>query len=150
MKHQLKARHCTWLIEDICYGIAYSDSQNVDIHFCHLLFDHFQFTLIHGPNISGSFVIFFFTTSEFYFCHESHSQLGIVFALAQPLHFFLESFLHSFPVAYWAPIGLGSSSFSAIYLFAFYTVHGVLKVTILKWFCHCFLQWTMFGRNSPP
>ena len=26
----------------------------VDIHSCHLLFDHFQFTLIHGPNISGS------------------------------------------------------------------------------------------------
>ena len=92
----------------------------------------------------------FFTTSEFYFLHESHSRLGIVFALAQPLHFFLESFLHSFPVAYWAPIDLGSSSFSAIYLFAFYTVHGVLKVTILKWFCHSLLQWTMFGQNSPP
>ena len=28
-------------------------------------FDHFQFTLIHGPNIPGSYAILFFTASEF-------------------------------------------------------------------------------------
>jgi len=47
--------------------------------------------------------------------------------------FFLELFLHSSPVAYWAPTDLGSSSFSVISL-PFHTVHGVLKATILKWF----------------
>ena len=31
------------------------------------VFDHFQFTLIQGPNISGSYAIFFFTTLDFTF-----------------------------------------------------------------------------------
>ena len=30
-------------------------------HCCHLLFDHFQYTLIHGPNTPGSYAILFFT-----------------------------------------------------------------------------------------
>ena len=34
---------------------------------CHLLFNHFQFTLIHGSNISGSYAILFFTASDFTF-----------------------------------------------------------------------------------
>ena len=29
----------------------FADSQNVDVHSCCILFDHFQFALIHGPNI---------------------------------------------------------------------------------------------------
>ena len=48
--------------------------------------------------------------------------------------FFLELFLHSSPVAYWAPTDLGISSFSVPYFLHFHTVHGVLKVRILKWF----------------
>ena len=31
---------------------------------CHLLFDHFQFTLIHGANIPGSYAILLFTASD--------------------------------------------------------------------------------------
>ena len=31
------------------------------------VFDHFQLTLIHGPNISGSYAIFFFTALDFTF-----------------------------------------------------------------------------------
>ena len=34
------------------------------MHSCHLLFDHFQFALIYGPNISGSYAIFLFTASN--------------------------------------------------------------------------------------
>ena len=34
---------------------------------CHLLLDHVQFTLIHGPNIPGSYAILFFTASDFAF-----------------------------------------------------------------------------------
>ena len=33
----------------------------VNIHSCHLLFDHFQFALIHGPDIPGSCAILLFT-----------------------------------------------------------------------------------------
>ena len=54
-----------------------------------------------------------------YFHHQSHPQLGVIFALALSLHSFLELFLHSSPVAYWASIDLGSSSFSVIF-FCFY------------------------------
>ena len=39
-------------------------SVNVNIHSCHLLFDHFQFALIHKPNISDSFAILLFTESD--------------------------------------------------------------------------------------
>src|SRR5574339_604016 len=31
---------------------------------CHLLFDHFQFALIHGPDIPGSYAILLFTASD--------------------------------------------------------------------------------------
>ena len=33
----------------------------------HLLFDHFQFTLIHGPNIPGSYAILYFIALDFTF-----------------------------------------------------------------------------------
>ena len=36
-----------------------------DFQPCHLLFVHFQFTLIHGPNIPGSYAILYFTGSDF-------------------------------------------------------------------------------------
>ena len=35
----------------------FADSLNVDVHSCHLLFDHLQFALIHGPDIPGSYAI---------------------------------------------------------------------------------------------
>ena len=41
-----------------------TDSQNVNVHSCHLLFDHFQFALIYGPNILGSYAISLFTASN--------------------------------------------------------------------------------------
>ena len=37
---------------------------NVDVHSCHLLFDHFQFALIHGPNVPGSYAVLLFTASD--------------------------------------------------------------------------------------
>ena len=49
-----------------------------------------------------------------YFHHQTCPHLGIVSALAQPHSFLLELFLYSSPVAYWAPINLGSSTLSVI------------------------------------
>ena len=46
--------------------------------------------------------------------------------------FFLELFLYSSPVAYWASTGLGTSSFSVLYFLPFRNVCGVLKLRILK------------------
>ena len=52
------------------------------------VFVHFQFTLIHGPSIPGSYALLFFYSIELYFYHQTHPQLGIVSALAQPLNSF--------------------------------------------------------------
>ena len=38
---------------------------NVSVHSCHLLFDQFQFALIHGPNIPGFYPILLFIALEF-------------------------------------------------------------------------------------
>ena len=80
----------------------------MDVRSFHLLLDHVQFTLIHGPKIPGSYAI---------------------------AAFFLEMLviaLPSSPVAFWTPSDLGGSS-SSVCLFAFHTVHGVLEAKILKW-----------------
>ena len=58
------------------------------------------------------------------------STTGCCFCFGSVSSFFLELFLYSSPVAYWAPTDLESSSFSVL----FHTVHGVLKARILKWF----------------
>ena len=42
------------------------------------------------------------------------STTGHCFHFGSIASFFLEFFLHSFPVAYWAPTNLGSSSFSVL------------------------------------
>ena len=36
----------------------------IDVHSWHLLFDHFQFALIHGPDTLGSYAILLFTASD--------------------------------------------------------------------------------------
>ena len=41
--------------------------KDVDVHSCHLLLDHLQFTLIQGPSIPGFYAILFFTASDFTF-----------------------------------------------------------------------------------
>ena len=40
-------------------------AKNDDVPSCHLLFDRFQFTLIHGPNIPSSYAILFYTALDF-------------------------------------------------------------------------------------
>ena len=37
----------------------FTDAENADVHSGHLLFDHFQFTLIRGPNIPVSYTVLF-------------------------------------------------------------------------------------------
>ena len=62
------------------------------------------------------------------------STTGHCFHFGSISSFFLELFLHSSPVAYWAPTNMGSSSFIVISFLPFHTVHGVLKAWILRWF----------------
>ena len=62
------------------------------------------------------------------------STTGHCFHFGSISSFFLELFLHSSPVAYWAPTNLGSSSFKFHIFLPFPTVYGVLKARIMKCF----------------
>ena len=67
------------------------------------------------------------------FYHQSHPQLGIVFALAPSLHSFWSYFStisSSILGTYWP----GEFIFQCPICLPFHTVHGVLKARILKWF----------------
>ena len=75
------------------------------------------------------------------------STTGCCFYLGSISSFFLELFLHSSPVAYWAPTNLGTSSFSVLSFCLFVTVHGVLKSRILKWFAISFSSGPCFVRT---
>ena len=86
---------------------------NSNVHSCHLLFDHFQSALIHGPNIPGSLQ----------HCSLQHqtslpspvtSSTGRCFCFGSISSVFLELFLHWSPVAYRAPIDVRSSFFSVL------------------------------------
>ena len=55
----------------------------------HLLFDHSQLALIHGPNIPGSYAILFFTASDFTSTIISHIHNWALFSLW--LHIFILS-----------------------------------------------------------
>ena len=77
------------------------------------------------------------------------STTGCPFHFGSASSFFLELFLHSFPLPHWAPTDLVGSSFSFVIFLLFHTVHGVLKARIVKWFAIP-LQWTTFCQNSPP
>ena len=61
--------------------------------------------------------------------------------------FFLELFLHSSPVAYWAPTNPGSSSLKCPIFLPFHIVHKVLKARILKWFAIPFSSGPHFVRT---
>ena len=77
------------------------------------------------------------------------STAGYCFCFGCIPSFFLELFLHSSPVAYWAPTDLGNSSFS-ILSFAFSYCSWGSQGKNTEVVCHSLLQWTTFCQTSPP
>ena len=73
------------------------------------------------------------------------STTGCCFRFGSISSFFLELFLHSSPVAYWAPFDLPAS-----YLFAFSHCSWGSQGMNTEVVCHSLLQWTTFCQNSPP
>ena len=92
---------------------------------------------IRGPNIPGSYAILFLQ-------HCTLLPLTVTAKTGHCVHFgsaflfFLELFLHSSPVAYWAPTNLGSSSFSVISFCLFILFMELSEQRILKWFAIVF------------
>ena len=100
---------------------------------CH----HFQFALIHGPNISGFYAILLFTASDFTSI-TSHIHNWVLFLLW--LHPFIPSGVIS-PLLSSSILGTYRPAeflFQYPIILPFHTVHGVLKARILKWFAIAF------------
>ena len=79
-----------------------------------------------------------------YFHHQTHPQVGIVFAWLKCFIFFLELLviaLCSSPVAYWTLSNLE-------YLFAFSYCSWGSHSKNTRVVCHSLLQWTTFYQNS--
>ena len=103
------------------------------VHSCHLLFDHSQFALIHGPNIPGSYATLFFTVSDFVSITR-HIHNWVLFLLW--FHPFIPSGVIS-PLISSSILGTyrpGEFIFQCPIFLPLHTVLGVLKARILKWF----------------
>ena len=95
--------------------------------------DHFQFALIHGPNIPGSYTILLFTASDLASI-TSHIHIWVLFMVW--LHPFILSrvisaLISSSILGTYRP---GEFLFQYPLILPLHTVHGVLKARILKWF----------------
>ena len=111
-------------------------------------FDHFQFALIHGPDIPGSYAILLFTASDLASI-TSHIHTWVLFLLWLCL-FVLSGVI--FPLISSSIFGtndLGSSSFSVL-SFAFSCCSWGSQGKNTEVVCHSLLQWTTFCQNSPP
>ena len=96
-------------------------------------FDHFQFALIHGPIIPGSYAILFFTALDLGSI-TSHIHSWVLFSLC--LHPFILSGVIS-PLYSSSMLGTyqpGEFIFQCPIFLPFHTVHGVLKAGIMKGF----------------
>ena len=105
--------------------------------------DHFQFTLIHGPNIPRSYVILFFTVSDFTFTTR-HIHNWTLFPLW--LSLFIPSgdisplFSSSILVTYWP----GEFNFQCHNLFVFSYCSWGSQIDNAEVVCHSLLHWTTF------
>ena len=112
----------------------------------HLLFDHFQFTLIHGPNISCSYAILLFTASDFTSI-TSHIHSWVLFLLW--LHLFILFAIIS-PLISRSILGTYRPEefiFQCPIFLPFHIVHGLLKIRIWKWFAISFSNAPHFVRT---
>ena len=112
-----------------------------------ILFDHFQFALIHGPNIPASYAILLFTALDLASSITSHIHNWVLFLLW--LHPFILSGVIS-PLISSSILGTyqpGEFIFQYPIFLPFHTVHGVLKARILKWFAIPFSSGPRFVRT---
>ena len=100
---------------------------------CHHLFYHFQFALLHGPDIPGSYTILLFIASDLASI-TSHIHNWVLFLLwLHPFILFgvISPLITSSILGTYRP---GKFIFRCPIFLPFHAVHGFLKVRILKWF----------------
>ena len=113
-----------------------------------LLFDHCQFTLIHGSNIPGSYAVLFFIASEFISITIT-STSGCCFCLTQRLQSFF-SYFSTLLQQHIGDLSTWGVQLSASYLFAFSYSSWASQDENTEVACHSLLHWTTFSQNSPP
>ena len=112
----------------------------------YLLFDHFQFALIRGPNIPGSYAILLLTASDLASI-TSHIHNWVLFLLW--FHPFILSGV-IYPLISSSILGTYQPAeflFQCPIFLPFHTVHGVLKAGKLKWFAVPFSSGLHFVRT---
>ena len=124
---------------------------DVNVHSCHFLLDHIQLTLIHGPNIPGSYLVLFFTASDFTFTTR-HIHTWASFPL-WPSHFILSGAIIDCPLLFPSSIldilQSGGVHLLVSYPFAFLYYSKCSHSKNSGMVCHLLLQWTTFCQNSP-
>ena len=110
----------------------------------HLLLDHVQFTLIHGPNIPGSYAILFFIASDF-ITRQIHNW--VLFLLWLPLFILSGVISPLFSKSILGTYRPEEFIFQCPIFLPFHTVHGVLKTRIWKWFAIPFSSGPHFVRT---
>ena len=106
---------------------------SVHVQSCHLLFDHFQFALIHGPSIPGSYAILLFTALDFtsITSHIHNWVLFLLWFLLFILSGVISPLISSSILGTYQP---GKFIFQCPIFLPFHAVRGILKARILKWF----------------
>ena len=102
-----------------------------------ILFDHFQFALIHGPNIPSSYAILFFTALDFTSI-TSDIQNWVLFSLWLSLFILSGVIFLLFSSSILGTYQPGEFIFQCPIFLPFHTVHVDLKARILKWFAISF------------
>ena len=90
-----------------------------------------------------------FTASGFYFPHQSHTQLGVVFTLALSLCSFW-SYFSTLLQKHIGHLPTWGVHLSVSYLFAFSYCSWDPQGKNTEVVCHFLLQWATFYQNSPP
>ena len=114
------------------------------------MLDHVRFTLIHGPNIPGSYAVLFFTASDFTFTTR-YIHSWALFLLWLSCFIFTEA-ISNYPLLFLSNIlntfWTGGAHLPVSYLFAYsYCSWGSCNKNTGRG-CHFLLRWTTFCQNS--
>ena len=111
------------------------------------MFDHFQFALIHGPNIPGSYAILLFTASDLASI-TSHMHNWVLFLLWLCL-FILSGVISTLiSRSIYVHLLTWGVHLSVSYLFAFSYCSWGSQGKNTEVVCHSLLQWTTFCQIS--
>ena len=109
-------------------------------------FDYFQFALIHGPNIPGSYAVLLFTALDLasITSHIHNWVLLLLWLRLFILSGFISPLISSSILGTYQP---GEFIFQCPIFLPFHTVHGVLTARIQKWFAIPFSSGPHFVRR---